>query len=148
MKILVTDALSELGLNLLRENKFEELFNPFEPITCQYYDEENFSSTNRNGDEFLNMFSMNIRSLPKHGGELLNFIGNLNANFDIIILTEIGARNLSVVHNLFHNYTFHFVQPRNNNFGGVGIYTRNSLMDVAVVEDIVLKKKHMRMPKM
>ena len=32
---------------------------------------------NRNGDDFLNIFSLNIRSLPKNGGELLNFLGSL-----------------------------------------------------------------------
>ena len=53
----------------LQENKFEQLFNPFDSITCQYYDENEFISANRNGDVFLNIFSVNIRSLPKHGGE-------------------------------------------------------------------------------
>ena len=36
----------------LKENKFEQLFNPFDSITCQYYDENEFISANRNG-EFL-----------------------------------------------------------------------------------------------
>ena len=57
----------------LKENKFEQLFNPFDCITYQYYDENKFISANRNGDVFLNILSMNIRSLPKHGGELLIF---------------------------------------------------------------------------
>ena len=51
----------------LKENKFEELFNTFDPITCQFYDEDQFIYADINGDVFLNMFSMNIRSLPKHG---------------------------------------------------------------------------------
>ena len=37
----------------LKANKFEQLFNPFDSITCQYYDENEFISTNRNGDVFL-----------------------------------------------------------------------------------------------
>ena len=56
----------------LQENKFEQLFNTFDSITYQYYDENEFISVKRNGDVFLNIFSMNIRSLPKHGGELVN----------------------------------------------------------------------------
>ena len=33
----------------------------------------------------------------------LNFIGCMETKFDVIVLTEIGARNLSVVLNLFPN---------------------------------------------
>ena len=102
----------------LKGNKFEELLNSFDPVICQYYDENDFISENRNGDGFLNIFSMNIRSLPKHGGELANFISSMETKFDVIILTEIGARNLSVVLNLFPAYTFHYVRPQNNNCGG------------------------------
>ena len=58
---------------------------------------------------------MNIRSLPKHGGELVNLIGCMETKFDVIILTEIGARYLSVASNLFQNYNFHYVRPHNNN---------------------------------
>ena len=66
---------------------------------------------------------MNIRSLPEHGCELVNLITNMETKFDVIILTEIGARNLSVVLNLFLNYTFHYMRPHDNYYGGVGIYT-------------------------
>ena len=40
---------------------------------------------------------MNIRSLPKHAGELIVFLKLLQTNFDMIVLTEIGARNVSTV---------------------------------------------------
>ena len=58
------------------ENKLDELLNPFEQITWQYHDndEENSSSTNRNGGEFLNKFSENICSLLKHDPKLINYI--------------------------------------------------------------------------
>ena len=85
-----------------KKNKFQELFNPFDTIACQYYDWNEFISANRNGDGFI-IFS--IRSLSKHGGELVNSIGYM----DVIIVTEIGATNLSVVLNLFLNYNFHYV---------------------------------------
>ena len=38
---------------------------------CQFYNENEFISAKRNGDGFFNIFSMNIRSMPKHGGELV-----------------------------------------------------------------------------
>ena len=124
----------------LKENEIEQLFNPFDSVKCQYYDENEFISANRNGDGFFNIFSMNIRSLPKHGGELVNFISSMETKFDVIILTEIGARNLSVVLNLFPNYAFHYVRPHNNNYGGVGIYTHNSLLNVVMMDDLMLTK--------
>ena len=63
-------------------------------------------SKNINGDEFLNIFTLNIRSLPKHGGELYVYLESLHRNFDVIILIEKGARNLSVVQKLLPNFTF------------------------------------------
>ena len=40
---------------------------------------------------------MNIRSLPKHGGELLCLMSVLKTQFDIIVSTEIGTRNIEPV---------------------------------------------------
>ena len=63
----------------------------------------------------------------------------METKFDVIILTEIGARNLSVVINLFQNYNFHYLRPHNNNYGGVGIYTHDSLLNV-LRDDVMLTK--------
>ena len=82
--------------SFLNDNMYEEIFNVAASIPCQYYDEEQFISKNRNGDEFLNIFTLNKKSLPKHGGELYVYLESLNTNFDVIILTEIGARNFSI----------------------------------------------------
>ena len=121
---------------IIKENKYEQLFNPNQNYSCQYYDENEFIIKNRNGDSFLNVFSLNIRSLPKNGGELLNFLGNLKTEFRIIILTEIGSRNLTVVEKLFPNYTFFHKIPHKNNWGGVGIYVHNSLSNVGLLDEI------------
>ena len=58
-----------------------------------------------------------------HKYPLVNFIGSMETKFDVIILTEIGARSLSAVLNIFPNYTFHYVRPHNDKYAGVGIYT-------------------------
>ena len=68
---------------------------------------------------------------------LLNFICSMGTKFDAMILTEIGARNLSVVLNLFPNYTFYYMRPHNNNYGGVGIYTHYSLLNIVMMDDLV-----------
>ena len=120
---------------------YEEIFNAAESISCQYYGEEQFISTNRNGDEFLNIFTLNIRSLPKHGGELYVYIESLNTNFDVIILTEIGARNLSVVQKLLPNFTFFYSPPVDSNWGGVGIYLSKSLTNICTLDEVKIKRK-------
>ena len=78
----------------------------------------------------------------KHGGELVNFIGCMETKFDVIILTDIGAGNLSVVLNLFPNYIFHYGRPHNNNYGGIGIYTHDSLLNVVLRDDMMLTKSY------
>ena len=94
---------------------------------------------NRNGDDFLNIFSLNIRSLPKHGGELLNFLGSLKTDFHVIILTEIGSRNLTVVEKCFQTILF-FIKFPKKIIGGVGIYVHSSLSNIGLLDetDIVL----------
>ena len=86
---------------IITENKYGQLFNPNQNYSCQYYDEGEFIIKNWNGDDFLNVFSLNIRSLPKNGGELMSFLGTLKTEFHVIILTEIGSRNLTVVEKYF-----------------------------------------------
>ena len=102
--------------SFLKDDMYEEIFYAAKSISCQYYGEEQFISKNRNGDEFLNIFTLNIRSLPKHGGELYVYLESLNTNFDVIILTEIGARNLSVVQKLLPNFTVFYSPPVDSNW--------------------------------
>ena len=63
------------------KNKYEQIFNPTCVTPCQYFNEDEFINKNRTGEEFLNVFSLNIRSLPKHGGELLHFFRSLKTKF-------------------------------------------------------------------
>ena len=42
--------------NLLRDNKYEHIFNPGIMLPCQYFDEDEFIEKNRNDDECLNVF--------------------------------------------------------------------------------------------
>ena len=57
---------------------------------------------------------MNIRSLPKHYGELLCMLSVLETRADIIVLTEIGGSNITTVQNIMNEYTFYHVIPENN----------------------------------
>ena len=117
---------------LIKDNKYEQLFNPNQNYSCLYYDEDEFIIKNRTGDNFLNVFSLNIRSLPKNGGVLLNFLGNLKTEFHVIIVTEIESRNLIFAEKILSNYTFFRNIPHRNNWGCAGIYVHNPLSNVGL----------------
>ena len=71
----------------LKTNQFDSLFNPSDLNCCKYYDEDEFNDLNRQGDGFLSVFLLNIRSLPKHVGELACYLNILKMQFDIIVMT-------------------------------------------------------------
>ena len=94
----------------------------------------------RNAPAFLNILSLNIRSLPRHGGELLNLLNVFGTHFHVIVLSEIGARNLSVVQHLIPNYTFYYTIPESNNFGGVGMFLSDELLDISIIDEYTIMK--------
>ena len=88
----------------IKENLLDDLFNPNDVKQCNYFDKEKIDDLDGPSSTHLINFSTNIRSLPKHGGELLCLIIVLKTKFDIIVLTEIGTRNIELVKHLFENY--------------------------------------------
>ena len=109
---------------------------------CAYFSEDDFNRLKRDAPSNLNTFSMNIRSLPKHGGELTVFLKLLEADFDIIVLTEIGSRNIDTVKYVLDSHEFHLVAPVNDMYGGVGIYVSNNITKkhVQTLDNIALTK--------
>ena len=95
---------------------------------CTYYDEDGFNCKLNYEGKPLNVYSLNLRSFPKHAGELITLLSMLNAKFHVIVLTEIGARNYSLVENVMPEYTFYHAKPVNNMFGSVGIYLCDEFM--------------------
>ena len=94
----------------------------------QYYDENKYNAIAELTDSTLTIYSLNIRHLNKHKGELLAELGCLKGQFDIILLTEIGARNLNFAVNFMEEYDFFYVQPSWGNFyGGVGIFIKKRM---------------------
>ena len=88
----------------------------------------------------LNVISMNIRRLPKHYGELLCMLSVLETRFDVIIVTEIGARKTTTVQNSMNEYNLYYVIPENNSYGGLGIHVHNSIVDVCVMDELTIGK--------
>ena len=102
-------------IKFIKEQKFSKILQSDNYTNCEYFDEENFSYLSVQNDR-LNIFAMNISSLPRHAGNLVNFIRILQAKFQIIILSEIGKRNLNLVEDIF-NTTHHpmeFDPPKTN----------------------------------
>ena len=124
----------------LKESYLNSVFNPNDLHLCNYFDEDEFIACNRNRTSHLKILSMNIRSLPKHSGELKCFINVLGNEFDIIVLTEIGFRNLSTVEHLFAGYVFSYVTPDVNFYGGVGIYISKKMENVYIDEHLSITK--------
>ena len=125
-------------LNFIKQNHLNEVLNPDDAVSCEYYDEVDFNKLYRNRPHCLNILSLNIVSLPKHGGDLLYFLSLLRPHFQIIVLVEIGARNISTVEHLLPGYTFYHVLPKGNYYGGVGIYLCNSIENVSVMNEYAL----------
>ena len=79
---------------------------------------------------------MNIRSLPKHGGELVCFFNLMTTKFDVVVLTEIGAKNITLGENLLPGYKFYYIIPDKNKWGGVEIYMRDTIDNITPIEDV------------
>ena len=118
----------------------KKYLTPLNPFPVNTMTRSNLSKK-RNGDEFLNIFTLNKRILPKHSGELYVYLESLNTSFDVIILTEIGARNLSVVQKLLPNFTFFYSPPVDTNWGGVGIFQSKSLTNISTLDEVKIKRK-------
>ena len=127
-------------LSFIKENKLSQILDSDDSITCKYHDHETFNSLNISENDHVNVFSMNIRSLPAHAGELVAFLSMLKTKFQIIVLSEIGAKNISVVERLLPGYILYYITPERNKCGGVGIYICDSIENVHVLDDARLLK--------
>ena len=108
---------------------------------CEYYDENKYKLiTHIDSPRTLKIFVLNIRSLPKHKGELIAYLGSF-LPFDILVFTEIGQKNLDLVQNIFSGYTFHYDPPKDCPRGGVGVYLNNEISNILLHDDIFLKSQ-------
>ena len=140
-KNYILSLMKENGFNeIVKENKILNSMNSQNAIPCMYYDAEEFVALNRNGKEFLNIFSLNISSLPKHASELTCYLYTLETTFDIIVLSEIGKTNIDSMTNLFKGFDLYFDSPSSNTKGGVGIFVSHRLGKVTHRNDLEITK--------
>ena len=118
-------------LEFIKDDKLNSLCNPYDTLWCEYYSEDEFIRKINKCNQTLNIISFHIQSLPRHSGELLVFLEALEIHFHVIVLSEIGARNIGTVEHLL---------LKDSNFGGVGIYVHNDLDSVQIMEDLGMQE--------
>ena len=139
----VQQLMNDHGIiDYIKEHSLSKLLDIENFSSCNYFDEEQFNKLNQVSNAHLNVFSMNIRSLPLHGAELKIYLSMLKYKFHVIVLTEIGSKNISTVENLLPDFWFEYVIPHNSTKGGVGIYITKDILQeqYTVKEDMKLNK--------
>ena len=71
------------------------------------------------------VFHLNIRSLNCHHKKLIAYLHLLNLKFDCICLSEVWSTNLKSYQSIFQDYIPFFVEPIDNNVGGVSMFVKN-----------------------
>ena len=116
--------------------------NIINPIDCNYYDEHELNEVFKKTNCAISVLNLNIRSLDKHIGDLMALLLNVDHIFDIIILTEIGRKNIeNRVSTVRDRYNMEYVTPESNNFGGACIMIRKEL-EYKVRKDLQLACKN------
>ena len=107
---------------------------------CNYYSEHDFNISAqkiKKENSCISLFHINIRSLNANHSKLLQLLITLNFKFDVIVLSEVWAFNISMYKNILPNYNFYFKLPKDSCIGGIGVFI-NSSFSVNVRNDIIL----------
>ena len=98
-------------------------------LNFDYFTPDSFNDTiNKFGCNInFSLFHMNVRSLNKNSEELCQFLGSLSHNFDVLVLSEVWACNITLYSNLLPGYSFYYDLPLASDVGGVGLYVKSSL---------------------
>ena len=94
-------------LESINDDKLNSYCSPYDTRRCEYYSADEFIKKINKCNQTLNIISFNIRSLPRHSGELVLFLEALEIHFHVIVLSEIGARSIGTVEHLLSNYDFY-----------------------------------------
>ena len=127
-------------LEFIKGDELNSLCNPYHTLRSEYYSEDEFIKKMDECNKTLTIISFNIRSLPRPSGELLVFLDALEIPFHVIVLSEIGARNIGTVEHFLSYNDLYYVLPKENNFGGVGIYVHNDLDSVQIMDDLSVQE--------
>ena len=125
----------------IEENNLCSFTDGSSNINCEYYSTDSFKQKIIRNDKMLKMININIRRIAANMAELLVFLSNLETDFNLIILSEIGddAENYLNSHN-FPGYDFFFKPPTGNRYGGAAIMVREGTGTVTIRSDLQMEK--------
>lgn len=110
---------------------FDSLSKLLSPVVYKksiYNDVPNFNSVfNSNDLNGISLLHLNIRSANKNMDVLKLFLSTITLNFDIIVLSEIWNKNLSIIANSLTGYKFFSKTPPQSIVGGIGIFIRDNV---------------------
>ena len=106
-------------------------------IDCKYYSIDHYNQTFYNKNPKFSLFHHNIRSLNKHRVELQSFLDELNTNFDILALTEIGNTSVENHAKFFQKYEY-FHDPTPSRCGGVSLLVSKDIEIISIRNDLCL----------
>ena len=107
---------------------------------CNYFNEDEFAQFKRETPSNLNIFPINVCSLPKHGSDLLVFLKLLDTDLNIVVLMEIWSHNIYLLEHLLNDYDLYYVRHLNKIYGGVGILVSSSNVKVQVLAFTAVEK--------
>ena len=117
--------------NIINNSKLPKHINQLIPYFANsvpgsnYYVEDEFNSYINKISPRFPVFHLNIRSLNCHHIELIAYLYLLNLKFDCIYLSEAWSTNLKSYQSIFQDYIPFFVEPIDNNVGGVAMFVKN-----------------------
>ena len=126
----ILEILSEMEISqFLRSRLNPTEYQTLEDCNCQYYDIDQYNQIPFNHSFGLSLYHQNIRSLSKNYGQLVAFLLSIDHDFDIIMLTEIGKYNISVMGHIlksvFPDHNFYYRTPPTNPRGGVAVLVKS-----------------------
>ncbi len=96
--------------------------------SCKYYTDDDVNNLIKTNVPHMSILHHNIRSMNKNCSQLMGLLLNIDIDFEIIALSEIGQINCENIANLLKStHKFDSVKP-NQTFGGVGIFVKNHLV--------------------
>ena len=122
-------------LEIFEENNFTKYYDNIvegfsnENFSCNYYTEDKFNSMiNKIQNDSVKSFHVNIRSLNLNCYELKAFLSCLKCFFDVILLSECGNANTSLIEKVFDDFEL-YIDPPKTRKGGAGILIRKGIFD-------------------
>lgn len=130
----ISEMYSHSKWDLLENESFVEYisgagadrYSQIRKFDFKYFTEDEFNQKFLRVDDcFFSVFHLNIRSLNSNVRSLCQFLQLITLKFDVIVLTEICAYNITYYNNILPGYRLFYRLPLNSKVGGVGMFIKS-----------------------